>query len=301
MRDRLDGIGVFVEVVQAGSFAAAAARLHLSRSAVGKSIARLESRLGVRLFHRTTRTQSLTEDGTAYYERCLRALDEIRAGEAMLESGRREAVGRLRVSVPSLFGRHCVAPVLTALARGHPRLELEIGFTDRVVDLVEEGFDLAVRNAPLADAPVLTARRIARQLMVVCAAPAYVEARGAPEALAELPEHEVVAYWRTGEVKPWWFPTADGPPAAVTLRSRYRLDDIEAIAEAAVAGLGLAWLPEWLVRDRLRSGDLVLVLDRQPGIAFDTFAVWPQTPHLPMRVRLAIDALAAGVPKLAGV
>ncbi len=136
MSEALNGISVFVTAAEAGGFSAAAAKLHLSRSAVGKTIARMETRLGVRLFHRTTRSQSLTEDGQAYFEHCLRALEALRAGDQMLESGRKEASGRLRVSAPVLFGRYCVAPVLTALARQHPKLELDLNFTDQVVDLV---------------------------------------------------------------------------------------------------------------------------------------------------------------------
>lgn len=297
MRDRLDGIGVFVEAVQAGSFAAAAGRLHLSRSAVGKSVARLEARLGVRLFHRTTRTQSLTEDGHAYYEHCLRALDALRAGAAMLDSGRREAVGRLRVSMPALFGRHCVAPILTGLARRHPKLELELSFADRVVDMVAEGYDLAVRNGPLRGGAGLMTRRLAHQRMLVCAAPGYLEECGVPAGIADLAGHAAVTYWRPDQVEPWSFPTADGSAFEVMPTARLRLDDLEAVADAAAAGMGLAWLPEWLVRDRLGAGALVRVLAAQPGIVFDTHAVWPETPQLPMRVRLAIDALAAGLPK----
>ena len=120
MSDRLSGISVFVTAVEAGSFALAASRLHLSRSAVGKTIARLEQRLGVRLFHRTTRSQSLTDDGALFYERCLRALEEIRGAETLLESGKRQVSGRLRVSMPVLFGRMCIAPLLTELTREHP-------------------------------------------------------------------------------------------------------------------------------------------------------------------------------------
>jgi DNA-binding transcriptional LysR family regulator len=159
--DRLNGVSVFVEAVEAGGFSAAALRLNLSRSAVGKTIARLEGRLGVRLFHRTTRSQSLTDDGQAFYERCLRALEEIRAGEAMLESGQQEATGRLRVSMPVQFGRRCVAPILSHLAEKHPRLELDLNFSDRLVDLLEDGFDLAIRTGPLDQSAGLMTRRIA--------------------------------------------------------------------------------------------------------------------------------------------
>jgi DNA-binding transcriptional LysR family regulator len=298
MADRLTGVGIFVETVEAGGFSAAAARLNLSRSAVGKSVARLEQRLGARLFHRTTRSQSLTEDGQAFYERCLRALDELRAGEAALDSGRREAAGRLRVSMPVLFGRHCVAPILTRLAQKCPKLELSLSFSDRVVDLIEDGFDLAIRNGALADGPGLMARRIAHQRMAVCAAPAYLAARGAPGAIEDLRAHDCIAYFhaQSGRKGVWMFPREGQTPIEIAPDSRLRFDDLEATADAGAAGFGLVWLPCWLIRERLRSGELVRVLDDIPGFVFDVHAVWPRTPHLPLRVRLAIDALAAELP-----
>jgi DNA-binding transcriptional LysR family regulator len=174
MRDRLEGVAVFVEAVEAGGFSRAAEHLALSRSAVGKAIARLETRLGVRLFHRTTRVQSLTEEGQAYYERCQRALDELRAGESFLEAGRTEVIGLLRISMPVLFGRYCVAPILIGMAKQHSKLELDLRFSDLVVDVIGEGFDLAIRNGPTADGSGLRTRKLLSQKKIVCAAPAYL-------------------------------------------------------------------------------------------------------------------------------
>jgi len=299
MRDRLAGISVFVEAVEAGGFSAAAARLNLSRSAVGKAVARLESRLGVRLFHRTTRSQSLTDDGQAYYEHCLRALETIRAGEAMLESGRRNVSGRLRVSMPVLFGRRCVAPILADLARQYPDLELDLNFSDQLVNVVEDGFDLVVRNGPLDNsADQLAARKIARQHLIVCAAPSYLEARGTPERIEDIGEHETIAYGRSGRVYAWRFPeVGDAPPVTIQPAARLCFDDLEAVADAAANGMGLTWLPYWLVRDRILSGALVPVLEDRPGLVIEAFALWPQSRHLPLRVRVAIDALVKELPK----
>ncbi len=296
MNDRLNGVSVFVEAVEADSFSAAAQRLNLSRSAVGKTIARLEDRLGARLFHRTTRSQTLTEDGQAFYERCLRALEELRAGEAMLESGRKEAAGRLRVSMPVLFGRRCVAPILLKLAAEHPKLELDLNFTDSRVDLVEDGFDLAIRNGSLGEWPGLMARRIAYQRMTVCASPDYLRSHGTPKTREELLDHDAILYARSGRVRSWLFPVKDGPDAEMLPRSRMRFDDLEMIADAGVAGLGLIWLPCWLVQEGVRAGSLVRLFENEPRLSFDCYAVWPKTPHLPLRVRLAIDALAAALP-----
>lgn len=148
MRDPLDGVALFVEVVHAGGFARAAEQLSLTRSAVGKAIGRVEERLGVRLFHRTTWTQSLTEAGQVYYEHCLRALEEVRSAQSLLESGQQEITGRLRVTMPVLFGQYCAGPILLEQARQHPKLELELHFSDQSVDLIAEGFDLAIRFGP---------------------------------------------------------------------------------------------------------------------------------------------------------
>lgn len=296
MSDRLNGVSVFVEAVEANSFSAAAQRLNLSRSAVGKTIARLEDRLGARLFHRTTRSQTLTEDGQAFYERCLRALEELRAGEAMLESGRKDVAGRLRVSMPVLFGRRCVAPILLKLAGEHPKLELDLNFTDSRVDVVEDGFDLAIRNGSLGEWPGLMTRRLAHQRMTVCASPDYLRTHGVPKTREELLDHHAILYARSGQVRSWLFPVEGGPDMEILPRSRMRFDDLEMIADAGVAGLGLIWLPCWLVQERVRAGSLVRLFDNERRLSFDCHAVWPQTPHLPLRVRLAIDALAAGLP-----
>jgi DNA-binding transcriptional LysR family regulator len=297
----LNGVSIFVEAVEAGGFSAAAARLNLSRSAVGKTVARLEARLGARLFHRTTRTQTLSEDGQAFYERCVRALEEIRLGEAALESGRREVAGRLRVSLPALFGRRCVAPALIALTRTHPKLELELNFSDRLVDLLQEGFDLAIRNGSPGQGAGLTMRRIGSQRMTVCAAPGYLGARGAPLTLESLERHEALIYGGGGRQRDQWlFPQGSGAPVAVSPKGRLRFDDLDAIADAAVAGMGLAWLPCWLIRERVASGELVRVLEDQPGLVFDIYALWPSAPRPPLRTRLAIDTLAEALPRLTG-
>ncbi|MCC5810177.1 MAG: LysR family transcriptional regulator [Ectothiorhodospiraceae bacterium] len=299
MVDRLTGISVFVEAAESGGFSAAARRLHLSRSAVGKTIARLEARLGVRLFHRTTRTQSLTNEGQAFHERCKRALEEIRAGEAMLESGRNEVAGSLRVTVPALFGRYCVAPVLTDLARKHPGLELELSFNDRNVDLVKERFDLAVRSGISGAGDGLIVRRIARHRMIVCGSSAYLESHGTPRSIADLSTHDMIVYARSGHVRTWVFPRKGGERTEITPRTRLRFDDIEAIADAATAGMGLAWLPWWLIRERVQADKLVPVpLVDGPEYSFDIHALWPQTPHLPYRVRAAVDTLADSLAPL---
>lgn len=290
------GVDAFVAAVETGSFAAAAERLHLTRSAVAKTIARVEARLGVRLFHRTTRSLALTAAGQGYFEHCRRAIDALRAGEAALEAGRLEPSGRLRVSVPVLFGRRCVAPILMRLTAAHPRLDLELSFSDRPVDVVADGFDLAIRNGAVGDGAGLMTRTVALQRMTVCAAPGYLARHGRPEALDDLAGHHAITYGRAGRTKAWQFPVAARGLVETTPPSRMQLDDLEAIADAAEAGHGLAWLPCWLIGERVRAGSLVELLDAVPRLVTPSHALWPQTTHLPLRVRAAIDALAADLP-----
>lgn len=300
MSDRLNGISVFVEAAEAGSFALAAERLRLTRSAVSKSIARLEQQLGVRLFQRTTRNQSLTEDGHAYYERCVRALAELDAGALALESGKSEPTGCLRVSVPVLFGRHCVAPVLFALGRQNPRLTIEISFNDHVVDLVEEGYDLAVRIGNLSDSSTLIARRLSTQKMVLCAAPSYIDKHGKPASVEELSNHAGIAYGRAGRIEPWSVLNSAGQILRPQVDHHLVLDDLQAIADAAVAGMGLAWLPCWLMAEHARAGELELVMDCNIMLAIEIYAVWPQSRYLPSKTRAAIEALVAEIPGKVG-
>ena len=296
MTDTLKDIPVFVASVEAGSFAQAAVRLHLSRSAVGKSIARLEERLGVRLFHRTTRSQRLTDNGALFYERCLRALEEIRGAESQLETGKHQVSGRLHVAMPVLFGRQCIAPLLIELAQEHPGLELEMSFSDRIVDLVEEGFDMAVRNGTLADSAVLVARRLGVHRMVLCAAPDYLIKNGQPQSVDDLRQYTAINYTRAGRVLPWQLMDYDGTSRTFIPRSSLNMDDLQAICDAALAGHGIAWLPCWMVIKEIHQGNLVPLFKQAPDVRFDVHAVWQQTPHLPLRVRIAIDMLVKRLP-----
>jgi DNA-binding transcriptional LysR family regulator len=296
--DRLTSMAVFIKAVDLGSFAAAAEALALSGPMVGKHVRFLEQRLGVRLITRTTRRQSLTEVGRAYYERCRAVLAEAEAADALADDQRSEPRGKLRVTMPVHFGRRCVAPVLLELARRYPMLQLDLSFNDRFTDLAEDDFDIAIRTGSLEDKAGVIARRVARQRMIVCASPTYLEIHGQPRQMADLSGHDAVMYRRSGRVSPWLFPRDDQSPAEVTPANRIRLDDLDAIADAAAAGMGLAWLPYWLVRERIQAGSIVQLLPNQPVFLYDAYALWLKTPHLPLKVRLAVDALAIALPKL---
>ncbi|MDX0696692.1 LysR family transcriptional regulator [Sinorhizobium medicae] len=295
--DRLTSMAVFVKAVDLGSFAAAAEALGLSGPMVGKHVRFLEDRLGVRLINRTTRRQSLTEFGCVYYERCRVVLAEAQAADALAADQLSEPSGKLRVTMPVHFGRHCVIPVLLELARRYSALELDLSFSDRLIDLAEDGYDLSIRTGLLEDRAGLIARRVARQPMIVCASPAYLEPHGYPETVEDLSQHAAIVYRRSGPVPPWLFPREGQRPIEVTPLHRFRLDDLDAIADAAMAGMGLAWLPLWLVRNRIEEGRLVRLLPEQAPFLYDCHALWLQTPHLPLKVRVAIDALAAQLPK----
>ena len=199
----LQGVLAFVQTVEAGSFTGAGQRLHVTKSAVGKAVAQLEQRLGVRLLNRTTRSLSPTSEGLGYYEACVRALSEIEAAQSLLAARRLVPSGRLRVDVPLAFGRRCVAPVLFDISRQFPDLTIEISFNDRRVDLIEEGIDLAVRMGDLDDSLSLAARRIYAQRSAICAAPAYLEKHGRPRSIEDLANHSVIGYGRDGIVRPW--------------------------------------------------------------------------------------------------
>ncbi|MER8827375.1 LysR family transcriptional regulator [Mesorhizobium sp. M0938] len=297
--DRLTSMAVFVKTVDLGSFAAAAAALDLSGPMVGKHVRFLEERLGVRLINRTTRRQSLTDFGRAYYERCRMIIAEAEAADALAADQFSEPRGKLRVIMPVHFGRRCVAPILLELAQQYPALELDLSFSDPLADLAEDGCDLAIRTGNLEDQAGVMARRIARQRMVVCASPSYLDMHGWPRQIKDLGRHQAIIYRRSGRVvQPWLFPRNGQPALEVMPVSRLRLDDLDAIADVAAAGMGLAWLPYWLVRERIQAGALVVLLPDQPGFLYDAYALWLQTPHLPLKVRLAVDALATALPRL---
>lgn len=296
--DRLTSMAVFVKAVDLGSFAAAATVFDLSAPMVGKHVRFLEQRLGARLINRTTRRQSPTDLGRAYYERCRLVLAEAEAADALAGDERGEPRGTLKVAMPALFGRICVAPVLVAFARQHPALSLELSLSDPITDLAETGFDLAIRTGPLEAQAGAIVRLVARQPMAVCASPDYLARHGRPARIEELAGHQAVLYGRPGRLRPWLFPADAGPPREIMPPSRFRFDDLAAVRDAAAAGLGLAWLPRWLMREELARGALVPLLPDERPYLYDSYVLWLATPRLPSKVRLAVDALAQALPRM---
>lgn len=298
MKSEMNSIPVFVAAAESVSFSQAAEKMHVTRSAVAKTISRLEERLGVTLFTRTTRSQSLTDEGSLYYESCRRALNEIKMAEEILEGGKLQASGKLRVSVPVLLGHFCISPLLSSLAKEHPGMELEISFSDRQVDLPQEGFDLAVRIGALADSSSLVARKLASHTMVFCASPDYIRQAGEPASPDELKQHAAVAYIHSGRILKWRVKNERGEMTEVTPPARIMMDDMQAVKDVAVTGGGIVWLPYWLVREQLVSGSLTEILKDQSSGSWPVYAVWPRTPHLSLKVRLAVDKLVSELPDM---
>ncbi|KAF1005496.1 MAG: HTH-type transcriptional regulator DmlR [Luteibacter sp.] len=287
----LGALRAFVAVAQTGSFIAGGKSLGLTRSAVGKALARLETHLGTRLLHRTTRRVAMTTDGELFYERCTQVLADLDDAEASIRQERPEPKGVLRMTVSGAFGRIVVLPVLRDYLAAWPRVEAEVSFSDRVVDLVEEGYDLGIRVGGVAPDSSLVARVVARSRPGFYAAPTYLASRGEPERPADLSKHERLLFGSRTTTYPWTFRTPDGERIAIEAKSRCLFDSGEAIRDAAVTGMGIAFLPDFVAKDEVDSGRLRAVLTSCVTDEIAVFAVYPHRRHLSARVRVFIDML----------
>jgi DNA-binding transcriptional LysR family regulator len=291
MADSFNEMSVFVKVVASGSLSAAARELGVSPAMVSRRLAALEGRLGVRLVNRTTRSLHLTDEGASYYESCSRVLAEIEHANAAASAGRQEPQGTLRVALPAAFGNQYVAPLVPQFAARYPAVQLSLSLSDRTVNLLEDGFDLAVRIAALGDSS-LAARRLAPNRRVVCATPEYLRRHGAPRTPDELAQHNclIASDFSTA----WEYKGPDGKSGSVRVSGRYVCDNWEVLREWALAGLGIALKSTWDVRRHLENGALVSLL---PGYSFDgdvaIYAVYPHRRHLPAKTRAFIDFLAS--------
>lgn len=289
--DRFRGILAFVQAVECGSFSVASRQMGQSPSSVGKAVARLEDRLGVRLFKRTTRRMTLTDEGAAYHERCLRALAELDQAESSLAERHLMPTGRVRIALPVLYGRVRVLPVLNVLAERHPALDLDILFSNRTVDLVEQNIDLAVRIGKLEDSASHVARRLGDQALQLCAAPGYLDRCGTPSSREAIDGHHRIALLRREAEEVWQFAGDAGRGTRQPAQARLRLSDVAAVKDATLAGLGLAQLPGWFVEDDIRAGRLVEVLPGAQPDALPIHLLWSKTTRMTARLRVTIDAL----------
>ena len=292
MLDRLTGLEVFAKVAAVGSLSAAGRAMGMSQTMVTKHIAALEARLGIKLFHRTTRRLSITEAGRNYLEASERILADIEAADAAVTADRVEPRGLLRLNVPVAFGTRQIAPLLSEFAQRHPLVTVELGLNDRLVDLADEGWDLAIRIGSLSNSSLI-ARRIAPCRTVVCAAPSYLAARGKPRSVSSLAEHNCLGYTLSSVtgVDRWVF-GAKGD-AIISVSGNLRANNGEALRTAAIAGQGLAYLPTFIVADDLRAGTLVALELDQPTVEFGgIYAVFLPDRHPAAKLRAFIDFIA---------
>ena len=289
--DSISGMITFARVVEANSFSEAARRLGISKSAVSKQIARLEDRLGARLLNRTTRRISPTEVGAAFYERCARIVAEVEEAELAVTRLQAEPRGVLRVNAPMSFGILHLAPAIAVFMKRYPDLEIDLTLNDRFVDLIDEGYDLAIRIGTMADSSLI-ARKLAPSRLVACAAPAYLRRHGLPATPRDLAEHDCLVYSLATVGDLWKFSDADGKPQPVRVTARLKVNNGDVMRDIAVAGLGLTVLPTFIAAKALEAGTLVPVLTdhRLPETAVS--AVYPQNRHLSPKIRVFVDFLA---------
>ncbi|QKK19003.1 LysR family transcriptional regulator [Rhizobium indicum] len=292
-RTNLNDILIFMAVVDAGSFIAGGQAMGLSRSAAGKAVIRLEDRLGARLLNRTTRTLSLTDEGRMFYERGLQILVSVDEAEASVAGQNSTPRGVLRLAVPDAFGRLVVLPLLEKYLRAWPDIQVEVSFTDRLADIVEEGFDLAIRigaTATVSDTR-LVSRVIATYKARLCASPSYLAERGEPRDIDDLAVHDCLIFAGRNQRQGWRFRGKGGSWIKAQGRSRLRLDSGEAIRDAALAGLGIALLPDFLVTDDLAAGRLRQILADLETDDAKIVTLYPDKRLLEPPVRRFIDLM----------
>ncbi len=291
--DSLSGFTVFVQVAETRSFVAAGRLMGVSASAVGKSVARLEEKLGARLFHRSTRSIALTAEGMMFLERSRRILAEIEAAEQELSRAAEVPRGRLRVSLPLVSS--LVLPVLGDFMRQYPEIELDLDFTDRMVDVIEEGFDAVVRTGEPGDSR-LSARRLGAFRILLVASPAYIAQRGAPRQPADLAGHACLQYRfpNSGKLEAWPLRRAAHEPE-LSLHNSMICNNIETRVSFALQGLGIACLPDFAIREALADGRLCTVLDDYVDRSGTFRVLWPASRHPSPKLRVLIDFLGERV------
>jgi DNA-binding transcriptional LysR family regulator len=290
--DKLKQIEAFVDVIEKGSMARAALEQGITPVVLGRRIDALEKRLGVKLMHRTTRHLTLTEQGTVFLDHCRKLLDELDRAEQEVSEGRHKATGHLVVSTPAAFGRKHVAPHAPAFLKANPDVQISFNLTDRVVDLVREGYDLGIRIGGAID-PNFVAAKLASNRRVVCGTPDYFERNGIPRTLEDLEHHNCLAFNLQGGQQRGWFFQQQGKPVTIRVDGNLDCNDGELLHRWACEGLGLAWRSTWEIQSELASGELITVLDDYALPVYDIVAVYPQQRHLPAKIRFFIDWLKA--------
>ena len=288
--DRLRAFEVFVAVVAQGGFSRAADKLDTSPANVTRYVNDLEEALGVRLLNRTSRRLSLTEPGRTLYDRALSILEDVAEAEAITSSSALQPRGRLRVNAPVSFGILHLAPLWPRFMAHYPDIQLDISLSDRVVDLVEEGYDLAIRISR-AGSPSLVSRKLATSQNVVCASPDYIARHGAPQAPEDLTHHVCIGYAYSATGDEWGLIDDAGRAHKVAVSTSLQTNNGDTVRAAALAGLGIIWQPTFLIGDDLRRGRLVRLLPGYRMSEIDVLAIYPSRRHVSARVRVMVDFL----------
>jgi DNA-binding transcriptional LysR family regulator len=286
----LTGLIAFVRTAETLSFVAAGRLLGISASAVGKNIAKLEQGLGVRLFQRSTRRVSLTTEGELFYERCRRILDDLQEAETMVSNAAQAPRGKLRVSLPTI-GYRFLLHVLSEFSALYPEVELDFDFNDRIVDVIDDGFDAVIRSGDLPDSRLMS-RRLSPFCFVLCAAPAYLENAGFPQTPADLKGHKCIRFRfpTSGKLQEWSMKGVQEPTAG--MQTVLTCNNMEALRGATFDGFGIAYTPDFLVRDLTESGALLTVLDEYLSNPGQFWILWPSNRHLSPKVRVFVDFMA---------
>ena len=286
---QFEDMDVFVRIVDAGGIGRAADQLRVAKSAVSRRLVELERRLGVQLINRTTRRSSLTEAGRSYYQRAVQILADVSDLNAITSDADALLKGTLKIAVPLSFGLEHLSSAITDFAKMHPGLIVYLDFADRQVDLIEEGFDLAIRIADLRDS-TLVARKLAPIRHILCASPEYLARKGRPEIPQDLKTH-IGLHYSNAPGPSWRFIGHDGQESDIALPARMAANNGDFLREAAVAGQGLTVLPTFLVWKQIEKGELVSVMTDYTVPGLNAYAIYPQTRHLSQRVRALIDFL----------
>ncbi len=288
---QLDEIATFVDIVETGSFSGASRRSGLALSAVSRRLKDLETRLGATLIQRTTRSLKLTEDGGLFFERCRQLLDDLAAAQALIKDRTEQLSGRIRMTAPASFSVHHLSDILTGFLSAHPGISIDLDISDRRMELLEEGFDLAIRIGTLDDSSLIS-RRLTRIRHVPCASPGLIEKLGHPEQPEDLARFPALTYWSRNNRPGWRFIRPDGSRGTVTLNSRLRGSNGDMICKQAVAGLGVMAEPTFLSAPYLMDGRLVPLFADHVWSEDAAFVLYPNAQALPRRVRALIDHFA---------
>ncbi|PSJ18474.1 LysR family transcriptional regulator [Nitrosomonas supralitoralis] len=288
--DRFENMNAFVRVVEAGSISAAADRMDVAKSVVSRRLKELEEHLGVELFHRTTRQMNLTDSGRAFYQQSVRILADILEAEHATSQFHGALKGNLKVALPLSFGLMHLGPAINEFLQIHPEITFDLDFNDRQVDILTEGFDLAIRIASLPDSSLI-ARRLTPIQAIMCASPFYLKRMGTPQSPKELINHQCLVYSLISNYENWNLYDAEDQLIKTKITAYLKASNGEFLRDAAVEGLGIILLPTFIVYKEIERGALVPLLTQYKSSPLAAYAIYPQTRHLSQRVRAFVDFL----------